>query len=1078
MADTYTTNLNLTKPEPGAAEDTWGISLNADLDSLDAIFSTSGTQINLNPNQINFADGKKAVFGTGSDLSIYHDGFSSYIVDDGTGDLYIRGADDIRIQGGNGAGSWQSAITVNEAGSVDLFYNGDLKAQTTSSGINIEGDIVLGDNNPSIIMNDSSIANLQHSIVSSSNKLQISTDPNGVHNSSRIEFLVDSTERLQITNTGVDVTGTVTMDGLTVDGNPHISVGDTNTQYIQFGSTEIDNRIGVVAYDNIYIEADRNNANPNSSIVHKIDNKSRLLIQDSGDISFYDDTGTSAALFWDASAESLGIGTTSPTGLLTVDGGTGVSTSGGTLIVKQKGDTSNDGIAITSSNSVSHRIWKDASGKLNIGSFSYPSSFVQDLNGNVGIGTDSPDAALEVNSGGGIHLTDNTAGRTLIIKPSLTGSVHEFTSDNTAAGYAFSNSSSELMRVNSTGLGIGTTSPSSILDLGSNTNTSQEIRISGGRASFGYDTAKGTSGAVVIQGSANKAIHFENTADTTAMVINSTGNVGIGTDSPTSYSDTTLHVSGSTSSTLKLSSDAQGNANTDGFDITFSGVTAFLNNRENGEMQFRTNNSERARIDSSGNFLVGKTYTAASVAGQELRAGGYTALTRSGGNPLEVNRLSSDGVIINLSKDNSAVGSIGTTGTGTRLYIGNNNSSRTAGLSFVGSVGIYPYDSYNQANTDNTLDLGTSFARFKDLHLSGAVIASNTTDSQNNLMANFDSGAWSTGESTTELRLTKDGYGLSLKGGLSQGVGSYATFSTRTPSGTTERMRIDVSGNLLVGKTSANFGSTQGFEVRTTGNSYITADDTRPLRLNRLTSDGELLAFRKDGSTVGSIGVIGGGYTMYNSESGTGYLGVNGTATYAWDATKFYHNTDATGDLGSTSRRFKDLYLSNYVYCGKSTAAAFNTLVGVALDGVNGYISAARSGAQAAYFNRTTSDGAIVSFLREGASVGSVSVTTSATSYNTTSDARLKDVTGEARGLEVITKLNPVAYNWKADGKADEGLIAQEVKELVPNAVTGSEDEHYQMDYSKLVTHLVKGMKEQQEQIEFLKEEIANLKGE
>jgi len=80
-----------------------------------------------------------------------------------------------------------------------------------------------------------------------------------------------------------------------------------------------------------------------------------------------------------------------------------------------------------------------------------------------------------------------------------------------------------------------------------------------------------------------------------------------------------------------------------------------------------------------------------------------------------------------------------------------------------------------------------------------------------------------------------------------------------------------------------------------------------------------------------------------------------------------------------------------------------------------------------------------------------------------------------------------IRYTWDVstvdtyptlDCKADEGLIAQEVKELVPNAVTGSEDEHYQMDYSKLVTHLVKGMKEQQEQIEFLKEEIANLKGE
>ena len=43
MADTFTTNLNLTKPEPGAAEDTWGISLNADLDALDAIFKSDGT---------------------------------------------------------------------------------------------------------------------------------------------------------------------------------------------------------------------------------------------------------------------------------------------------------------------------------------------------------------------------------------------------------------------------------------------------------------------------------------------------------------------------------------------------------------------------------------------------------------------------------------------------------------------------------------------------------------------------------------------------------------------------------------------------------------------------------------------------------------------------------------------------------------------------------------------------------------------------------------------------------------------------------------------------------------------------
>ena len=116
-------------------------------------------------------------------------------------------------------------------------------------------------------------------------------------------------------------------------------------------------------------------------------------------------------------------------------------------------------------------------------------------------------------------------------------------------------------------------------------------------------------------------------------------------------------------------------------------------------------------------------------------------------------------------------------------------------------------------------------------------------------------------------------------------------------------------------------------------------------------------------------------------------------------------------------------------------------------------------------------------FRRNSTQIGSIAQSsTNAVQYNTSSDARLKDVTGSSRGLDVINNLNPVAYNWKADNHADEGLIAQEVEKLVPNAVNQNEDGYYQMDYSKLVTHLVKGMQEQQEQIELLKSEIANLK--
>ena len=128
----------------------------------------------------------------------------------------------------------------------------------------------------------------------------------------------------------------------------------------------------------------------------------------------------------------------------------------------------------------------------------------------------------------------------------------------------------------------------------------------------------------------------------------------------------------------------------------------------------------------------------------------------------------------------------------------------------------------------------------------------------------------------------------------------------------------------------------------------------------------------------------------------------------------------------------------------------------------------------------TTGTGSLelIEFRNPNGTVGDIKSSGTSTSYNTSSDGRLKDVTGKARGLEVINELNPVAYNWKADNKAGEGLIAQEVKDLVPDAVSLNEGtQYYQMDYSKLVVHLIAGMKEQQEQIDALQSEINILKG-
>jgi hypothetical protein len=141
------------------------------------------------------------------------------------------------------------------------------------------------------------------------------------------------------------------------------------------------------------------------------------------------------------------------------------------------------------------------------------------------------------------------------------------------------------------------------------------------------------------------------------------------------------------------------------------------------------------------------------------------------------------------------------------------------------------------------------------------------------------------------------------------------TFSTNS----TEAMRIDASGSLLVGKTSADFGSTQGFEVRATGNTYITAPSVQALRLNRTGSEGDIVEFRKDGVTVGSIGVV-------NSDN----LRIGGTAA-SHAGIQFGTNilipetagaaSDGLVDVGTGASRYKDLYLSGGVVFGTTGGA-------------------------------------------------------------------------------------------------------------------------------------------------------------
>ena len=93
-------------------------------------------------------DNVKSIYGTSSDgLEIYHDGTDSIIADTGTGNLYIRGAASMRLQGINQS----NFLIASQGGNVNLYYNNANKFNTSNAGVNITGEISL--NNKALLSN-------------------------------------------------------------------------------------------------------------------------------------------------------------------------------------------------------------------------------------------------------------------------------------------------------------------------------------------------------------------------------------------------------------------------------------------------------------------------------------------------------------------------------------------------------------------------------------------------------------------------------------------------------------------------------------------------------------------------------------------------------------------------------------------------------------------------------------------------------------------------------------------------------------------------------------------------------------
>jgi len=354
------------------------------------------------------------------------------------------------------------------------------------------------------------------------------------------------------------------------------------------------------------------------------------------------------------------------------------------------------------------------------------------------------------------------------------------------------------------------------------------------------------------------------------------------------------------------------------------------------------------------------------------------------------------------------------------------------------------------------------------------------------------------------------------------GAGSNLIFHTGNAGLTngTERMRIDSSGNVGIGETSPSapltvntgsdgnnvyidnngtqlaIGSTSSVNyinsqngsaalaIQTNGSERMRIDSVGEVSIKRAGSGGsgvlKALNLNHAGTSVNDGAKIS--FTAGTSSEGAG-IASTGQAFNSADLRFYAGGTTERWRIDSSGRMTNGFDGSSY---GSFLQVAGNSISGGVVNFIDPDVSVATSNhiLRCTFSVDTDSQGKFIAFYDGGGNIGSVSQNgASSVLFNTTSDERLKEnIVDASSQLDVIKNVKVREFDWKSSSKHDIGMIAQELKDVIPNVVIeGGDDvteEPFGVDYGKLTPYLIKAIQEQQVIIEDLKSRIETLENE